>query len=210
MEKVTCLEVGRVRNIPKLQTVMRATQKRYNRFFGKRLNMPIIIMPTSRRQIDQITGRKSAAWSVGWISPGVIYILSPEKYTVESSHNQKSDFWKTLVHEYAHIYIRNIGGYNVPRWLNEGLACWLAKQPKSKPTIDEAFEVLIPYKAYSSLVYKVGTFWVKRLIEKYGQKKIATLISLMGEKMDRDVFKVAFRKTYGLTWKKATLKKLYK
>ena len=206
---ILCVEVARIRRLPKVTAILHASKKRYDRFFGFSLPEPRVIFPTSRKHIDQIWGRKTEPWCVGWTGNGAIYILSPEKYLTESNHTKKSDYWKTLIHEHAHLYVRALGEGNVPRWMNEGLASWLAGQKRRKATFEEAATVVGLWPQFSRSVYLVGYYWVDRLIKEYGRKKLVTIIREMGKQKGARAFPQVFKRVYGISWTKQGVMKFY-
>lgn len=210
MRDVLCIEINRVRHLPKITDSLRKSKKRYDQFFDLPLDIPRVIFPTSRKHIDQIWGRKTEPWSVGWTGNGTIYILSPEKYLSESNHTRKSDYWKTLIHEHAHLYIRALGKGNIPRWMNEGLASWLAGQKRRKATLEEAATVVGPWPQFSRSVYLVGYYWVGRLMKEYGRKKLVEIIREMGKQKNTAAFSRVFKKVYGIPWTKREVQKLYR
>ncbi|MFH1236010.1 MAG: hypothetical protein V1685_03675 [Parcubacteria group bacterium] len=210
MKTILCIEVGRVRRIPKVAATLKRNKRRYDRFFHLKLAEPQVILPVSRKQINQILQRKTEPWCVGWIGDGSIYLLSPEKYLTESSHTRKSRYWKVLAHEHAHLYIRALGKGNIPRWMNEGLASWLAGQRHRTPTWEEAMTVIGPWPEFSHSVYLVGYYWVDRLIQKYGQQKLISIIREMGKHKSSSAFPRVFKSVYGTPWTKRSVQKLYR
>jgi hypothetical protein len=210
MNQILCLEIGRVRRIRRVTAVLRSSKRRYDRFFGLKLPEPRVILPISRKQINAILQRKTEAWCVGWTGEGTIFLLSPEKYLTESSHTRKNDYWKTLAHEHAHLYIRALGKGNVPRWMNEGLASWLAKQKRRKATREEAITVFGPWPEFSRSIYLVGYYWVGRFITQFGSKKLVECIREMGEQRSSKAFPRIFKRVYGISWTKRDLLNLYR
>ena len=207
--KNLCVEISRVRQLPKLRRQIKKQTKEFDRFFGYKLSEPLVVLLTSRRQIDALWGRKTEDWSVGWTRERVIYILSPEKYVSESNHRRRSEFWTTLRHEHAHLYIRSVAGWNVPKWLNEGLACWLAGQRKRTPPLALALSVIRPMGNFSVMAYPVGYFWTSLLIRKFGEKKILILLRKCGRTNSPANFPRIFRAVYGIRWTKGELEALY-
>jgi len=181
----------------KITEFLKSTQKELSDFFGINIELPTVSFINSREEIDKIWNRKTEEWFVGWTKDNSIFILNPEVYTKESSHKDIGHFWKVLKHEYSHLYYRKIISSGYPKWLNEGLACYLANQVKEKPTRKEALKVFEYYRKGDWLVYKVGYFWIKLLIEKFGKEKLLNLLKKIDSQTTEKEFSKNFRRIYG-------------
>lgn len=148
---------------------------------------------------------------VGFANKRTIFIFSPIAYVRESDHTDPARYWKTLVHEQAHIYIQELSQGNTPRWLNEGLACYLARQKARKPDRISALSVVKWNNNVQIGVYALGLYWVKRFIKLYGRTRlIKLLVQISHGKKNARNFQKAFRKVYGFSWNKSTLDRLYR
>lgn len=124
------LSVKLSKNNKKLEDFLIASKKELDAFFNSNVPVPVVYLLDSRKELDLIWQQKTEKWVVGGTKFGAIFILDPKIYTKESSHKDPSDFWKTLKHEYCHIYFRHITKGVHPLWLHEGLASYLAGQKK--------------------------------------------------------------------------------
>lgn len=203
-----CLD-SKISTNSKIKNFSQRTERELGKLFGVKLNSVWIMLLNSRRDIDAVYGKKTPDWLVGFTHETTIFILNPSVYTKESSHKNQQDFWKTLKHEYCHLYLRALAGGNCPRWLNEGLACYLADQKKSKPELREALSILESKKKNKFDVYKVGYFWVKLLVEKFGKKKFFDLIGALKSQTSSSGFERIFFRVYKIKFSEASLEKLY-
>ena len=87
----------------------------------------------SRKEYDKLFGYKTEPWQVARTENGAIFNLDPKIYTKESDHKDIKSFRLVLQHEYVHLYYRKLTNTGDPRWINEGLACYLAGQKKKAP-----------------------------------------------------------------------------
>lgn len=154
----SCFKIHSVKDNKKLIKFLNSTRKELEKFFNIKIRPVNIFLLDSRDQIDQIRQEKTETWLVGWTKGNNIFILDPQKFTKESSHKDTKDFWRVLKHEYTHIAIKKFCGHDKPRWLHEGLCCYLAKQIKRKPTKNEALKVFEYYQNGDSQVYAIGFF----------------------------------------------------
>jgi len=203
------LEIGKVRKLPSFVQHLSRNKTELDRFFGIKLPVPQVFLIQSRYQIDKIWKRKTESGNVGWAKGGAIYILSPENYVRESDRKNMSTYWKVLKHEHAHIYQSYVAGGWLPRWLSEGLACWLAGQTKNKPDLQIALSVIQYHVQGGAGVYQAGYYWVERLIGKFGKKKLVAFLRALGPEASQHRVRRVFKNIYGVNWTKASLKKLY-
>ena len=112
----------------------------YNEFFNiifqRKFNIYII---HTREEMDIAAEKKTDDWLAGYTfgQKGQIFLFDPECYNKETGrilYNIK----KLLKHEVAHLYFGEITKANKPKWLNEGLAEYLAKKNLKEITIEEA------------------------------------------------------------------------
>lgn len=133
-----------------------------------------------------------------------IDILSPISMKNESSH-KSSEFLQIIKHEISHLFVEEISkGSAVPKWLNEGLASYIAKQNRNKIEniyIDDKFsKKLATPKGWNDNInynaYNISSFFVSYLIKKYSFEKILKLISSLNKNYDYVGFKNTFHKIY--------------
>ncbi len=184
----------------KLEEFMVAIKKELDVFFGIDMWQPFVILLNSREDINKLKSRRTEDWLVGWASGCNIFILNEKNFTSESDHKDKSDFWKVLKHEYCHLYFKQITGGDYPRWLNEGLACFLAGQVKKEPSGEDIFKIFDYYDKSDEKTYRVGYFWVEILIEKFGKEKAIKLLKSLDSKTSSAEFAQKFKQNYGLEY----------
>lgn len=151
---------------------------------------------------------KSQKWMVGGANGNNIFILDPKIYTKESDHKNINHFYETLAHEYAHIAIREFCGHNKPKWLNEGLSCYLAKQEKTIPPKENLLKIFNYYEKSDKDIYNVGYFWTKFFIKNFGKEKVLKLLKSINYNADEKQFAKIFYKIYGVNYSKKDLNKL--
>jgi len=184
--------------------------RRYKEWFGIDIPVPRVFFIQSRKDYDEIMGRKTEDWVVGTAESGGFYILDPKVYTKESSHKDIAHFWKVIGHEYAHLFYEKKVGANVPKWLNEGLASYLAEQNYSLPTLDDAVDVGKYFDKSDNKIYSVGNFWVRYLIKTYGKEKFIRMLGLLStSKVTKAKFSKVFDKVYGFSPNKTNLRTHY-
>jgi len=191
----------------KLEKFLSKTEKDLAKFFGIKIDKPKIFFVNSRKDMDKIWSEKTEDWFSGWAVNSNIFILHPEKFNKESSH-KKIDFWKTLKHEYVHLYFTKLTGCRYPKWLNEGLACYLADQVKVKIGVDKSVRVFSYFKKYDSMIYFTGYFWVKLLIKNFGHKKLLKLLKQLKPDLTEKKFANIFYKVYKIKFTKKDLSNL--
>jgi hypothetical protein len=206
MEKQYCWEMLSTTN-QKVVDTLKKSGKELDKFWGITVDPPLVFLVKSRKEIDKFWGRKTESWMSAWTTNGTIFILDPKVYEKESDHKLEH-FWKTIKHEYCHLYYRRVAGVGVPRWLNEGLACYLAEQVKKTSEKKVLLRVNDFYDKGGSEVYGLGYFWAKMLVEKFGKAKLMKLLKGMKPVMKQKQFGEHFKKVYGFSLTKTDLSKL--
>lgn len=185
-----------------------------NKEFFECDSFPITInLASTRRQLERRAKKKGPDWFVGNsnFKNKVVFILAPWAFEKESSH-PKSNFPKVLIHEISHLYINKVYTFSEPRWLIEGLACYLAEQQQPLPSIKK--KLLTPSflfelgkgKNWSKNVkngaYALSYYWIEFLVKKYGKKSFLKFLTSLTEenynlkdsfkrKYDEDIEKIA-------------------
>lgn len=140
-----------------------------------------------------------------------IDILSPNALKNESSHNSK-EFLQIIKHELTHIFINELSkGAAIPKWLNEGLASFTAKQNQKltepiylekdfckKLSTPKGWNQYLDYGAY-----QVSALFVSFLIKRYKFEKILELLSSLDKNYSNIEFNKKFKKIYGFEIKQA-------
>ena len=177
---------------------------------GIQIKPPLLFFVNSRKTIDTLWGKKTERWLTAWVNEkNSIFILHPKKYLKESDHKNIRHFWQTLKHEYCHLYFKKLAhGTNYPKWLNEGLACYLASQEKPIPTKEEAIKIFNYFKRTDKDIYKISYFWVSLLIKKYGSRKLLRLIKSLRQEITEHKFSANFYRIYRFRYSKKEFQKL--
>ncbi|PIZ99441.1 MAG: hypothetical protein COX77_01485 [Candidatus Komeilibacteria bacterium CG_4_10_14_0_2_um_filter_37_10] len=186
--------------------VIKAFDFSYKFFLVETSNIVIHIYET-RAEFDKQLNMKTADWLVANSSTGgKIDILSPLAMEKESSHN-KNEFTQILKHEFVHLFIDKLAkGRTVPKWLNEGLAAYVANQHQRKIGsifIEEEFcKRLSTPKEWNENVdynaYSIAALFVRFLINKYTFNKIKKLIT----SLDKSYYYPNFKKIFFSVYKK--------
>ena len=195
-----------------IENFLMKTKYKLDKFFKVKLPIPRCFLLNSRGQFNKIRGYKTEKWMVGWAEDGNIFILKPEKFAKESDH-KKENFRKVLKHECCHIYYHKLTNISYPKWLNEGLACYLARQIKNKPDKKTALKVIDYYDRSDFRVFPIGYYWTRYLIKNYGKEKLLRLINFLknrnGKVLKRQ-FEIGFYKIYKFKFNKKELSLRYK
>jgi hypothetical protein len=139
----------------------------------------ITVVLYTLQQFQDIT--RAPAWA-GGLYDGQIRVA------VKGALNHPEDLERLLVHEFVHALVAQVGGRNVPFWLNEGLATclepggteWAAsvlERTSSQPALDRlhgSFEELNPSDVPTA--YAKSTLAVKRLLDMRGAAAVITLL----------------------------------
>lgn len=111
--------------IDKVSDVLENSYNRITSNFNQKLQEKLIIeIHPDHNQLHMALGFPNAPdWIRGGLGIGKIVIASPLNPPPGSGFY---NVLNTAVHEFVHIIINKIN-YNTPRWLNEGIACYEAK-----------------------------------------------------------------------------------
>ena len=96
-----------------------------------------LYLAPDRQKFHELTGGRIPDWGAGCAFParGRIYIHL-EQHDPEALQ-------RTLVHELAHVALfRRAGGVRLPRWFDEGLSMWLAREWQHRQSLDLAVATL--------------------------------------------------------------------
>lgn len=171
------------------------------------VNKPRVLMVQDRETMDAMSNQKSEDWVVGrGLEGSLVLVIDYEKLEKESSHKNytKKKYIKLIKHEMAHLFIRKLINKNsayIPRWLDEGICLYVAKQYDDKKS-PEKFELFLDsYDSIAPGLYGESGFVVKTLVEVYGRKKLLKLLSEMKKECPRNrkEFDALFKRVYGFT-----------
>lgn len=213
MKKITLriIEVAKILRHKKINEQVIKNKKTLDKFFQIKFSLPQIVLFRSRKDVDRYWGWKTQPWMVGWAKSWSIYMFHPNHYLSESSHTDFKRYWKILFHEHTHLYINKLTDASVPRWLNEGLASYLADQSHAVPDEVTALRVLdkLDMGINDKDVYKIGYFWVKLLLKKFGKNKLLQLLKELKPGPKQSKFESVFYKIYKIRFSRNNLMGLY-
>ena len=174
-----------------------------NEFFGINWveNVPKVFFVNSRKQINDIVGRKTEDWWVGWNEGKTVYLLDQDKFTTESKHKDIEDkeYRALIKHEFCHAFQTASGYFWKPNWLREGLCHYTSGQLdfEKKPKVFKFF--LNFYEKTGAEVHWESGWVVKILLDNFGKEKLLGLLKdLKAKKPDEEGFKKIFVETYGI------------
>jgi len=193
--KSSILRVETVRG-DKYEKYLLKCKKELDKWFGVSVDIPRVLFVQSRKEYDKIVGYKTEAWQGGKI------------YTKESDHKDIKRFWLVLKHEYVHLYWHQMTASWNPRWLNEGLACYLAGQEKKAPSQEVVIDVRKYFGHGGMFVYGLGYFWVNYLVKKFGKTKLLNLIKSVDADVTNKKFEAKFKRIYGFGLDKKSLARI--
>ncbi len=194
-------------DLNKIKKEIASAHNSVGNYFGFKNNPNITVnIHKSRGNFNKRLGRKTRRWEVANASNnGEINILNPNIFSKESDHS-KDEFSQILKHEIAHIFINKLSKNNtVPKWLNEGLASYIAGQHKTiKLTSDNIEKDLCrklgtprEWNKYEDhFAYPTASLFVGFLFEKYSLARIKKLISSLNKDYDYQGFKKTFKKIF--------------
>ena len=93
-----------------------------------------LYLAANRQVFHTLTGGRIPEWGSGCAFParGQIYV-----------HLEQSDLRQTVVHELAHIALYQVAQQApLPRWFNEGLSMWLAREWEFRQSLDLSLSVM--------------------------------------------------------------------
>jgi len=174
-------------------------------FDVKAFNVTINVY-SNRDNLNIRLGRKTENWLVANASDknNEVDILSPVAMEKESNH-KKSEFLQIIKHEFTHLFIKEIAkGKAIPKWLNEGLASYIAKQNQTKQEsiyIEKSFiKKLSTPKGWNEMLdysaYYISAQFVQFLIKKFSFKKILELLISLDENYYHPSFERVFLNVY--------------
>jgi len=195
-------------NPPDMNVYLNKIAKELESFFGIKAPDFELILINSRKEFDQISGKKTEPWMAGFTRNGNIYTIHPDILEEVTIHKKESHLPR-LKHEMSHLFYKKYtNGEDRPSWLNEGLAYYLADQPKWNLSEQDKLSVTEYFTNFNGRVYGPGEFMVRTLIEKYGKEKLLQLIGNISLDITEDDFKKLFKDAYGFNFTKIDLRKI--
>lgn len=173
----------------KLEKLISTAYQANKKFFGKNPSKIKIIFLYQRLQMNKVCRRKTEKWEVGHAfiqnNTNYITIFSPTVFNKVSNH-PKSDFSHILTHEIAHVFAHNLLGFYYPKWFDEGLAGFVAKQYKIRPVkYIHKFSKLHDKKGWNQYHNYAQAFsFVKYLFDKLTKKKMLQFLQKLSKTLD--------------------------
>ena len=190
------------KNKKKYEILLSQSIKEFENFFGfSPMHTPTIIFLKSRKEFDDICGRKTESWVTGYNIQNIIYIMEESVYEKESSKKFIKELYPlTVKHELCHIFYHQLAWKTKPVWLNEGLAIFLSGQTKHRDVPIKFSEFLSFYEKNAidnNTVYRESGFVVEKLISKFGRKKFLSLLKSIRPAPNNEGFLKVFNQVYG-------------
>lgn len=185
----------------KLEEYKNRAMRELNDFFGKEGNdrwttgTPRILIIDDRNTINQIYGKETEGWLVGWSwGRNAILLLNPDNYATESTHKYSDKgFYQLIKHELCHSFFTiTYGRTSSFSWINEGVSLYAAEQlgrhPAGKP-----FTGFLEGKN----VYTEAGQAIKLLVDSFGKAKLFEFIKRQNKISKQEGLNNAFKEIYG-------------
>ena len=149
--------------------------------------------------INDIRGRKTETWTVGWTDGNNLFLLDRKSFETESSHKYSDEYYESLIkHELSHLFFGAItGGAYRPIWLNEGVSIYTSGQNKFKKRPTKFSNLLEFFEHGGKGAYVEPGFFIEGLVNKFGKEKLLNFIKDWSKLKTREEFERLFEKTYG-------------
>lgn len=157
-----------------------------------------VVFVETREEMDKIHGSPTEDWGVGGVyDDNTVYIFDEEVFHKVSCHPGEN-FFPTLVHEIAHIYLENTFKFNQPIWLNEGISYVVGGQDKTSRDIHiDITNAHTPEEWGREFPYGTSGRFTRYLIDNYGKDKIIKLIKNLVKNETKENFNKKFIEIYG-------------
>ncbi len=190
--------------------------KELNEFWGINwiVSTPSIIVVEDRKQMDQLLGKKTESWLVGYAfgSKGIRGVAVLDFKNINDESIQKFDevgYTALIKHELCHLFYNSVSqGVTGPNWLCEGLSIYLSGQTRLKVwKIPEKFDGFLE-SSWGNLkkAYGEGGFVVELLVNKFGKEKMIQLVKTLPKARE---FGEKFKEIYGFELNYEEINKLY-
>ena len=173
---------------------------------------PKIIIIDDRKTIDNMKGKATEDWLIGWSEGRTIFILNRDNLEKESDHKYNIRTYSAFIkHELSHSFYGIISeGRQKPIWINEGFAIYTSGQNEFKKKPAEFKSFIGFYEHGGKEVYAEAGFFIQGLVEKFGKKKLLDFVKGMKNSSTKEEIEKYFAKEYGfnLTYSEINLQRL--
>jgi len=178
-----------------LRTLVEKIIKELEKFFETKFNSNVHLKVVyTRAEMNGIIKKETPQWMIANANKGKIVIFSPSVFEKVSPHSKK-EFPRVLKHEFCHIFADEFPP--LPRWLEEGLAGYVAGQSNPKFAKIKSLNKLYYKKDWDKEPgYQFAYFAVKYLVENYGKRKFFRLMSKADMNFTLDEFNFVFKQIY--------------
>jgi hypothetical protein len=165
-------------------------------------NVPHLFIVPDRLTIDQLKGKETEAWVVGWSEGQNVFVLDSANMASESVHkNMTPESYRRLIkHELSHAFCKSlVGGSIKPTWLSEGVAIYTAGQNVEWRRPKKFDHFLEYFDQRGEGAYDESGFVVELLVEKFGKQKLLKLLKQCKEPVNAEEFNSHFLSIYGFS-----------
>ncbi len=190
--------------IKSVQALLNKNIRDLENFWGLKIKFkPILFLLKSRNEINLIREQKTDDKLVGWFwREKYLFILDPEKFETESDF-QKKDFQKILKHELSHFFFLQATGGTLPSWINEGLACYLARQKYQEAINKNKVKSLIScHYNFDRSLFAHSYLLVDKLITMKGKNNFINFLKSFKKNINEKEFKILFKKFFRIDFNK--------
>ena len=183
---------------PKLTKLVNKAYLENKKFFGQDVSGINVIFLYTRLQMDKISHKKTPDWLIGYAKDKHnVYIFSPSVFDKVSNH-PVTDFPYTLTHEITHIFTHHLLNFYYPKWLNEGIAGYVAQQYKIRSVEKvQDFSKLHDQKNWDKHHnYSQAFSFTRYLIDTFGKEKTLKFLTQLPKNIERHHFYSDFVKFF--------------
>lgn len=180
----------------KLQEYKNRAVNELNDFFNLEWTKetPKIFVVNDRKTIDLLRGGETRESLVGWSwEQRAIFILNPNKFSQESSHNPSTyNFYHLVKHELCHSFFQSKFGRSNFLWINEGVSIYVSGQLE-KYKMPEKFKGFLE----GNYIYQESGNAIKLLMDKFGKKNLFDFFEKQMGLKKYEELEVVFEEIFG-------------
>lgn len=175
--------------------------------FNEDLESIKIRIHNTRKSFDTYLFRKTEIWLIGNVNDKQeIDLISEELIEKEKYHNKK-EFYSLLKHELSHLFINKKAknSYNIPYWLNEGIAEYLSFNSNKIENVfipEDFFEKNIIMEDWNKSIdenveaYKIARYFIIFLLSFYKFEDLIKLLESFNKKYNNKTFNINFKTVF--------------